>query len=200
MRLPYFLIFILTAIVCASAPAQDIEKDSLLLLNNSQDTLFVEAKSDTIDIKKSNFVFNPRKAGLYSAVLPGLGQAYNKRYWKIPLVYGGLIGFGYAMTWYNDQYLKYKNELFYILDNDLTRSPSGLSEDQLRSIIDQARRERDYMIVLTGIVYLLNIADAHIDAHLKEFDVNEDLKLKLDPTVLLIGNTIVPGLSIKIKL
>ena len=125
--------------------------------------------------------FNPRRAGLYSAVLPGLGQAYNKKYWKIPIVYGGFIGLGFGVNFYQKQHKKFRNELFTILDSGESTSASGLNETQLRSIIDRARRERDYLLILSGVLYLLNVADAHIDSHLKEFDLNEKLKLTLDP-------------------
>jgi hypothetical protein len=139
--------------------------------------------------------FNPRRAGLYSAVFPGLGQAYNKKYWKIPIIYGGIIGLSYGIDFYQKEHKKFRNELFEILKTDAIESESGLSEDQLRTFVDKTRRERDYFMILTGILYLLNIVDAHIDAHLKEFDLNDKLKLTFDPMIQQ-QNQLQAGLSI----
>ena len=136
-----------------------------------------------IDIETYAARFNPRKALMYSAVLPGLGQAYNKKYWKVPIVYGGFFVFGYLINFYQDEYVKYKNELFLIINDPSQTAPSGLPEDQLRSIVDRAKRERDFYIILGGAWYLLQIVDAHVDAHLKEFEVNPQLKLSLQPMI-----------------
>ena len=144
------------------------------------DTLYVQEElpvaNDTIDLGIS-----PRKALMYSAILPGLGQAYNRKYWKMPIVYGGFFGLGYMISYYNEQHTFFKTELFSILNDPGYVSPYGLSESQLRSIVDQARRERDYMMILTGIFYFLQMADAHIDAHLYEFDLNPELQVNLEP-------------------
>lgn len=143
--------------------------------------------------------YNPRKAGLYSAVLPGLGQAYNKKYWKIPIIYGGFIGLGYGINFYQKRHKEFRTELFEILESgeDLS-SINQLSEDQLRTLVNKSRRERDYFMVLTGILYLLNIADAHIESHLKEFDLNEKLMLSLDPMIRQ-QNQLQAGLSISLN-
>lgn len=143
--------------------------------------------------------FNPRRAGLYSAVLPGLGQAYNKKYWKIPIVYGGFIGLGYGINFYQKQHKEFRTELFEILESgEVLSSKNQLTEDQLRTLVNKSRRERDYFMVLTGILYMLNIVDAHIDAHLKEFDLNEKLKLSLDPMIRQ-QNQLQAGLSISLN-
>ena len=142
--------------------------------------------------------YNPRKAGLYSAVVPGLGQAYNKKYWKMPIIYGGFVGFGFGINFYQKIHKEFRIELFDILESGASESASGFDVAQLRSIIDKSRRERDFFIVLTGILYLLNVADAHIDAHLKEFDLNEKLKLTLDP-MLRQQNELQAGLSINLS-
>ncbi len=142
--------------------------------------------------------YNPRKAGLYSAVLPGLGQAYNKKYWKMPIIYGGFIGFGFGINFYQVRRKKFRAELFSILESGAGTSESGFNEAQLRTIVDKARRERDYLMVLTGILYMLNIVDAHIDSHLKEFDLNEKLKLSLDPMIHQQGQ-LQAGLSISLN-
>lgn len=125
--------------------------------------------------------FNPQKALLYSAVLPGAGQVYNKKYWKVPIVYGGFVFFGYFVKGYNDNYLFYKEELFKEL-NEKGSSSTGLEETDLRAYTDEYRRERDFFIVLTGLWYMLQIIDAHVDSHLKEFEVNPNLNVRIEPS------------------
>lgn len=137
---------------------------------------------DTVEIKSYATRFDPRKAALYAAILPGLGQIYNKKYWKLPLVYGGFIGFGYGLNFYQKGYTKYKGELFDVLETGADISESGFSEDELRTIVDRYRRERDFFIILMAGMYLLQIVDAHVDAHLKEFDLNPNLHVRVQPT------------------
>ena len=147
----------------------------------SSDSVFIK-KGKVISIETYSKRFNPRKALLYSAILPGLGQIYNKKYWKVPLVYGGLIGLISVVDFYNKAGIKFRNDLFDLLNNGGTLSPSlGLSEAQLRTIIDSARRQRDYFLIITGFFYVLQLIDAHVDAHLKEFDLNPKLKVKIEP-------------------
>ena len=143
--------------------------------------------------------FNPRKASLYAAILPGLGQAYNKKYWKIPLVYGGFIALGYGIDFYHDNYTRFRSALIAEVDNNpMSVNETGFNTEQLRRLVDRTRRERDYFIILTGAFYLLQIVDAHIDAHLKEFDLNPDLKVQVDP-VMRYQEGINGGLSLTLK-
>lgn len=168
-------------LVVAAIPA--LSQDSVKI---TRDTIFLEAE-DTILIKSYAKRYNPRKALLYAAVAPGLGQIYNKKYWKLPLVYGGFYAIGRGIKWYNDLYIKYKTHLFYNIENqlgDTERNPNILlTTTQLRSIVDKARRERDLMVILMGGMYLLQVVDAHVDAHLKEFDLNPNLKVSIEPTI-----------------
>jgi hypothetical protein len=155
---------------------------------------------DTVELKSYASRYDPRKAIMYAAVLPGLGQVYNKKYWKLPLVYGGFIGFGYGVSFYQKGYTKYKAELFEILETDAPLSASGYTEDQLRNIVDKYRRERDFMMILMAGMYLLQLVDAHVDAHLKEFDLNPNLHVRLQPTWesdMLTGRSM--GLSLKFR-
>ena len=164
------------------------------------DSLKSEPVSDTVLLQSYATRYDPRKALLYAAILPGLGQIYNKKYWKLPLVYGGFIGFGYGISFYQKGYTKYKSELFDMLDTDSTISPSGFTEDQLRTIVDRYRRERDFMIILMAGMYLLQMVDAHVDAHLKEFDLNPNLHVRVQPTWesdTMIGRS--AGFSIKLR-
>ena len=159
-------------------------QDSLKI---TRDSIFIEAQ-DTILLKSYAKRYNPRKALLYAAVLPGLGQVYTKKYWKLPLVYGGFYLIGNQIDQYNDIYKTYKAHLFYNLEHNLSGGTQinptmNLTTTQLRRIVDRARRERDFMIILMGGMYILQMIDAHVDAHLKEFDLNPNLKVRLEPTL-----------------
>lgn len=186
-----------------SIPADTIPSD-ITSHTNPSDTIPSEAlrqergkKVITIDSYAARF--DPRKALLYSAILPGSGQFYNKKYWKVPLVYGGFATGIYLITFYQDRYLTYKGELYGIL-NDGTIPPSGYTEDQLRTIVDKSKRERDFFTILTGFWYILQMVDAHVDAHLKEFDLNPQLQVRVEPMMEsnpLFGRS--TGLSLKFK-
>lgn len=161
--------------------AQDrtVREDSLVV---------IERQRDTVLIKSYAARYNPRKALLYAAVLPGLGQIYTKKYWKLPLVYGGLYFPIHYMGVYQRGYTKYKGHLFDNLEAGLTsdsdRNPdTGYTTSQLRTIVSRYRRERDFMIIIIGGIYLLQMVDAHVDAHLKEFDLNPNLRVSIEPMV-----------------
>lgn len=133
------------------------------------------------EIKKENY-HAPRRATIYSALLPGLGQAYNKKYWKIPIIYAGLAGFGYMFSVNNDEYNYYRENLIAVNDEDPnTTNETTYSSDQLQTLKNQYKKNRDLAIIGFALIYFLNIMDANVDAHLKTFDVNNDLSLHLDP-------------------
>lgn len=140
------------------------------------------------DIEKANVKvtpkYNPTKAGLYSAVLPGLGQYYNKKYWKIPIVWGA-VGTGVGVIVYNDkQYKRYRTAYIAELNgqpHEFSDIP-GVDKTVLGNTQDRAKRQRDYAIAITGLVYVLNIVDAVVDAHLYEQKHDPDLAIK--PTVV----------------
>jgi hypothetical protein len=159
-----------------------------------------DVKKDTVELKSYATRFDPKKALLFAAVLPGMGQVYNKKYWKLPLVYGGFIGFGYGVNFYQKGYTKYKSELFDVLETGEQFSKSGFTESQLRTIVNRYRRERDFMIILMAGMYLLQIVDAHVDAHLKEFDLNPNLHVRLEPVWendMVLGQT--KGVALKFR-
>lgn len=160
----------------------------------------VAAKLDGLGNSKP-LINEPTKAALYSAVLPGLGQAYNKKYWKIPLVYGGAVAFGAVIRFNHNQYTDFKNELIRKTDNDPSTVPvSNFSETSLRSIRDQARRNRDYSIILSMLFYGLNIVDAAVDAHLKDFNIDDDLSMQVYPKLLPSPDgKVVPGLALAVQ-
>lgn len=128
---------------------------------------------------------SPRRASLFSAVLPGLGQAYNKKYWKIPILYTGGGVLIYFVNFNHQRYNELRGILFSALNNpgqEIMYNDRPISENALRRQIDIDRRNRDYLIIITGIVYFLNIADAMVDAHLINFDLGEELAFKIQPT------------------
>ena len=145
---------------------------------------------------------NPHKAALYSAIFPGLGQAYNKKYWKIPLVWGGLAAFGYFIDLNNNGYQYYRKNLIYEIEQDPNYPNETIyDQTQLKQARDGLRRNRDQLALYGILFYLLQIVDAHVDAHLMEFSVNRDLSVRVSPELMPMGHsTQVPaGLSIKVK-
>ena len=137
------------------------------------------------DTVKSNRIdpLAPSKAAFYSAVLPGLGQAYNKKYWKMPLVYIGLGVSIYSYTWNNKEYHKYRDEYKRRLAG--TEDPNhpiygNLDDDRLISAQKFHQKNRDLSALITGLIYILNIVDANVDAHLMQFNVNDNLSLRPD--------------------
>lgn len=123
---------------------------------------------------------SPKKAVLLALALPGAGQIYNKKYWKLPIVYGGLAA--------STAYLVYNHDKFKGFDKALTQRMNG-EEDKypqydvgdLEQNILNFRNERDRAILITAGVYLLQVVDAYVDAHLFNFDVSDDLTLNVNP-------------------
>jgi hypothetical protein len=134
-------------------------------------------------------VHSPRLAALYSAIVPGMGQFYNEKYWKIPIVYG--LGFLAAsqIKSNNQNYLLFRNVTFNIIDGNDSNNEE--IEDYLQIFdaeraerqLDTYKRDRDYWIILAGLFYILQIVDATVDAHLREFNINQDLTLNIQPSI-----------------
>jgi hypothetical protein len=150
-------------------------------------------------------VHSPRKATFYSAVLPGLGQAYNKKYWKIPLIYIGFGAIGYFINWNNDNYQFNKKAYQHLTDDDPDTNifseieavkyydldnPTHFNNfrDGLVKRQDFYRRNRDLLVISFIGFYGLNIIDASVDAHLFNFDISDDLTLNWQPSMLNIDN------------
>lgn len=141
---------------------------------------------------------SPLKATLFSTAVPGLGQIYNRKYWKAPIAWGGL---GVAI-WFvvdnNKNYQHFKDAYLEALDGN-NPYEGRYSSNQLRSISDQYRRWRDLSYVATGLVYLLNIMDAAVDGYFVTFDVSEDLSLGIRPFTDFAAHPI-NGLSLTLSL
>lgn len=199
--------FILVAVVasCSFVTAQEKRSparvDTLKTDTVQRSPAVVAAEEeDEVESRESySERFVPRKASLYAAVLPGAGQIYTKKYWKLPLVYGGFVALGIAVDFYNVRYRLLRQELFKTLEDPGYKSEFG-TEQQLRAGVDSQRRDRDFYILMLGVLYLLQIADAHIDAHLKEFQLNPNLQVSIEPAVensRYTGNT--AGLALKLR-
>lgn len=201
MRGLFFLASLLVA-TTMTCWAQEIKNDSLTTKPVPADTSFISGDNQVINIESYAKRFDPRKAMMYSAVFPGAGQFYNKKYWKMPLVYGGFITLIYIAKFYHTENQQYREELFGLINEPVTGglSPSGLNEDQLRTLVDQTRRERDFFIIMTGLFYMLQMVDAHVDAHLKEFDINPKMQVRLEPILensMMTGRN--SGVALKIR-
>ncbi|MCD4772573.1 MAG: hypothetical protein K8R41_04205 [Bacteroidales bacterium] len=139
---------------------------------------------DTLLLKKHS----PKKATLYSAVLPGMGQAYNKKYWKIPVIYAGFGVLSYFIISNRSEYLKFREAYDYVIAGDSTIQINNdyadkYSSDQLLSARDFYRRNMEFSIILSGFWYILNIVDASVDAHLFDYDISDNLSLHIEPLV-----------------
>ena len=123
----------------------------------------------------------PARASMMSAIVPGLGQAYNGDYWKIPIFYTGLGVCAYAWNFNQVQYNRYRR--MYIDLNEGTYQ-GNLSVDNIKWYRDQHRRMRDYSIIATVLVYALNIIDANVFAHFNTFDISDDLTFNVEPALI----------------
>ncbi len=142
---------------------------------------------------------DPKRALWLALVLPGAGQIYNRKYWKLPIIYGGFIGCIYALSWNNMMYKDYSQAYLDIMDNDpgtasynkflhLGAEVNSSNEERYKEIFknrkDKYRRWRDLSIFVMIGVYALSVIDAYVDAELSAFDISKDLSLKVEPTVI----------------
>jgi hypothetical protein len=145
----------------------------------------VIAQKDSIPADTSHTDFHsPNKALLLSAVLPGAGQFYNKKYWKIPVLYAGFAACGYFIKFNDIRYQKYRKAYIQRVDGDsLTIDPyvNLYTDANLLDLKNYYRRNRDLTIIITVAVYVINLLDAYVDAHLFNFNVNDNLSLRVAP-------------------
>lgn len=165
------------------------ESDSVTNLMRNSTGMEVSAKVTKVETNP----LAPSKAAFYSAILPGLGQVYNKRYWKVPIVYAALGTGIYAYTYNDNQYDRFRaafkrrragftDDEFYDLNNSgIVPGSPDFSDQALQDAQERFQRDRDLSLLITIALYVLNIIDANVDAHLKQFNVNEDLGLDMRP-------------------
>lgn len=139
----------------------------------------------------TNDVSHVKKATTLSTICPGAGQIYNKSYWRVPIVIGGLASTIYTIDWNNRGYKRFKTAYSLRVDYDKNpdKYPNGAADEFrgaysatfLKNLKDSYRRNRDMCILLTAGVYMLQIIDAHVDAHLQDYDISDDLTMNLEP-------------------
>lgn len=198
------IVFVFVIAYCCSVLAQKKNKPSLDSIPNpivANDTI---AKGKTID------PLRPAKAAFLSAVLPGLGQAYNKKYWKIPIVYGAL---GTGMYFYlnNDKEFRryrsafrsrlagFENDEFYNFDAEGNPISERVTTDGLIRAQKLFRRNKEISLLITIGLYALNIIDANVDAHLLQYNVDENLTLQPHYELNEIDRSSTVGLTLNFK-
>lgn len=180
------------------------EADTLVL---NQDTAFIEGIA--LDLEPAQKVHSPHKASFYAAILPGLGQIYNKKYWKLPILYGGIAATGYAIHFNSKYYNIYKTAYRdYILQDpgntsylELLKTKSGGTIVSVESIMpggsnaawfesvlqdkkEYYKRYRDLSYIIMVGVYVIQIVDAAVDAHFYNFDISDDLSMRVSPAMM----------------
>lgn len=187
----------------AKADAKILMGDTLSVAG---DSLSVMADTTSVVVKKekkkrdwNTWKPNPQRALWLALVLPGAGQIYNRKFWKLPIIYGGFIGCIYALTWNNMMYKDYSQAYLDIMDDDpgtasynkflhLGRVITPENEEKYKEIFksrkDKYRRWRDMSFFVMLGVYAISVIDAYVDAELSAFDISKDLSLKVEPTVI----------------
>ncbi len=141
----------------------------------------------------TNSVSHIKRATTLSTIFPGAGQIYNKQYWKVPFVVGGFAAFIYTIDWNNRGYQRFSRAYTLIIDyeNHPDDYPNGsadefggrYSADYMKRLRDSYRRNRDLCIIMTAGLYILQIIDAHVDAHFQDFDISDELTMNIEPAV-----------------
>ena len=225
MKIKSFCILILLCItqiplVIAQEEDRKITPDSTKVrIDTDAESLTVEAEKIVAKrpkrkkkINRNRKIFTdplaPARAAFYSAALPGLGQIYTGNYWKLPLVYGAIGGGIYAYTWNNDVYNRfrdaYKRRLAGFTDDefygepDVNGEPTRFTTEQLIDRQRRFRRDQELALLATVAAYVLNIIDANVSAHLKQYEINDDLSFK--PDIQLDEDTFKPNYSVSLRL
>lgn len=186
-----FVIGLLLAIVSTDAVAQQTNKGLFKISSIGKDSSIL-AKRDTTQKKPKSMA---SKAASRAAILPGWGQIYNKKYWKLPIVYGALAipiaTFNYNLTWYKktrEAYrIRFYNDTSTVMDLPTDKIDQRLlppvSTASLRNYRNTFRQDMDYSVLAFLVIWGLQIVDATVDAHLKSFNVNDDLSLRIKPVI-----------------
>ncbi|MFH1161219.1 MAG: DUF5683 domain-containing protein [bacterium] len=156
--------------------------------------------ADSILMKKHN----PTKASLFSAVLPGLGQIYNKKYWKVPIIYAGFGVMGYFIYTNADEYLDYRcayiESVNGITNGNYAYLASRYTQQELLSAVEYYRRNLEISVLITALWYVLNIVDATVDAHLFTYNISENLALRVSPELMTPANRLQVQPAVKLCL
>lgn len=188
----FFLFILLTAKGYAQSQPMDSSMhvqrstDSVSAMNQPRVLIGDSTRRDTLIKKKKIFEPIPKKAGLFSAILPGLGQVYDRQYWKVPVVYAGVGIAAYFINFNAGKYQTYRKAYIAEIDN----SPNTINEfkdiytrDQLKTLQDEYKRYLDLTILATTIGYAAHVIDAIVYAHLRNFEMTRDISMNLHPVI-----------------
>lgn len=187
-----------------SAAGNSVAVDTVSMLN--ADSIYILNKVDSVGVKQKNakrdwatWSPDPKRAMWLAIVLPGAGQVYNRKYWKLPIVYGGFLGCIYAWRWNNQMFRDYSQAYMDIMDDDpntqsynqflhlgmqITDENKERYQNLFKRRKDYYRKYRDLSIFCMIGVYALSVIDAYVDASLSQFDISKDLSLKIEPSVM----------------
>lgn len=144
---------------------------------------------------------DPTRAILLSAVFPGLGQVYNKKYWKLPFVYGGAYALGFWIDWNNDNYNEVRSALLAVRTNNI--DPDNplhqVSVSTLERETDRFRRDRDFLIVGSILAYFIVMVDSYVDAHLRDFPIGNQARIEFQPSIRQDFGQLSSGLALSIR-
>lgn len=189
--------------IASRESANPIAKSSRDTLVWIDDQVELDKSTEKVLMKKEPFKPDPTKAVIYSAIFPGLGQIYNRRYWKLPIVYGGVLGLVYAITWNGRMYSDYTKAYKAIMSDDYIAKksdysgifpadvdPASWTDSQLQSYRDNIRRRRDFnrrnrdlSIIGAVALYALCMIDSYVDAQLYDFNMSPDLSFRVEPRI-----------------
>lgn len=161
-------------------PSQQQEDTPILLT----DSTLSEIEEDA-ELFEELSTLNPQRSALLSALIPGAGQIYNRQYWKVPIVWAGILTFAHFINYNNKVYHGLRNATL-LASRDASLNPYSSiiqSEQALVRNRDNFRRNRDFLIVIGSAFYILQIVDAHVSAHLEEFKINDKLALGIEPSI-----------------
>lgn len=178
----------------AEISAEILRADSIAVADALKDARRAERRR-----KLLTRVPDPNMAAWIAALLPGVGQAYNRQYWKIPIIYAGAMGLGYAVAWNNQMYVDYRKGYTDITSGNPEQNfyekllPAGVKIDSsnkdyytriFKSRMEGYQRNRDLSIMGVAVLYILSIIDSYVDSQLRDYDVSPDLSMKVAPTVI----------------
>ncbi len=202
------------SVVSAVTEVADTTSDNIgaAIAQQADSALDAEKPLKKLKIKQkrdwSTWKPDPKRALWLALVLPGAGQIYNRKYWKLPIIYGGFIGCAYAMRWNNQMYLDYSQAYLDIMDDDpntasytqflhlgnqINSSNIERYKEVFRSRRDRYRRWRDLSFFVMLGVYALSVIDAYVDASLSTFDISDDLSLHVQPAIINNKMTVSPN-------
>lgn len=209
-----FILFLIAFVVVGNVSAATLQNDTIYQVSYADTVKVVE----TENVSTTQFKPDADKSVWLAAVVPGLGQIYNRQYWKVPIIYAGALGLAYGITWNDKLYVDYRKGYVDLMDSDPNTNyfqyllPEGVVLDSsnssyytkvIKTKLDNYRRNRDLCIIATAVFYLLTIVDAYVDAQMFDYDISSDLSLEVLPTVIPASSSYEQdssvGLSCKLK-